>query len=483
MLKTSIKYLATTLVASAVSLYATAAQDKPYKTYFDDERVAKINNYVTEGMRDENIPGVAIALVESGKVIYVKGFGVADADGTEVTAQTPFQIASMSKSFSATLILLLEQDGKLSLDDLVIDHLPWFKTSDKALSDRIKIRHLLQHNSGFTRKSGNYTQNSTYRGADATELSVRRLSSTQLSAEPGTRWEYSNSNYHVIGHLVEVIEGAPFEQVMANRILQPLEMHNSYVQFATQKTVKEANGFPQWFGLPIERPFTLGRMKVGDSGIVSSAEDLAKYLLEVSLGQSGVISSDMRSALLDPKHNTNTAYALGWNRSEINDHIIFEHDGMNGGFSSSFGFSDATSSRDSIAFVILTNYSSAINNQFLMNARRVIFGEDPLPAQKNVGFLINIAMLYLTILVLVFFLYRAVKNKYRKKVSVKSFIIPLLLLAYSYVIAYTVPEISDINLFSIYPFFPDLAVGMFLCAGLSLILALVMLLKRFRSLG
>src|SRR5690606_40106072 len=86
-----------------------------------------------------------------------------------------------SSDLSATLILLLEQDGKLSLDDLVIDHLPWFETSDKALSDRMTIRHLLQHNSGFTRKSGNYTQNSTYRGADATELSVRRLSRDRKS--------------------------------------------------------------------------------------------------------------------------------------------------------------------------------------------------------------------------------------------------------------------------------------------------------------
>jgi CubicO group peptidase (beta-lactamase class C family) len=483
MLKTFIKYIPTTIVASVFSLYVTAAQNTPYKTYFDDERIAKINDYVVKGMRDENIPGAAIALIESGEIVYIKGFGVADTESTEVTAQTPFQIASMTKPFSATLVLLLEQDGKLSLDDLVIDHLPWFKTSDKALSDRITIRHLLQHNSGFTRESGNYSQNSTYRGANATGLSVQRLSSAQLSAEPGTHWEYSNSNYHVIGHLVEVIEGASFEQVMADRILQPLGMQNSYVQVATHKTVKEANGFPQWFGLPIERPFTHGRMKVADSGIVSSAEDLAKYLLEVSLGQSGVISSDIRSALLDPKHNNNTAYALGWNVSERSDQVIFEHDGMNGGFSSSFGFSDATISRDTIAFVILTNYSSAINNQFLMNARRVILGDDPLPAQKNVGFLINLAMLYLTILALVFFLYRAVKNKYRKKVSVKSFIVPLLLITYSYVMAYTAPAISKINLLSIYPFFPDLAVGMFLCAGLSLLLALVMLSKRLRSLG
>src|SRR5690606_37544390 len=112
--------------------------------------------------------------------------------------------------------------------------------------------------------------------------------------------------------------------------------------------------------------------------------------------------------------------------------------------SSLFGFSDATSSRDNIGFVILTNYSSAINNQFLANARQVILGDDPLPTQKNMGLIINVAMLYLTIPVLAFFLYRAVRNKYRKKVSVKSFIVPLLLLMYSYAIAYTVPGISNI---------------------------------------
>lgn len=483
MLKLLIRFIAVTLPTSLIFLYALGAQAKPQETYFNAERIAKIENYVNQGMADERIPGVAVALIESGKVTYINGFGVADGNGTQVTPQTPFQIASMTKSFSAVLILQLEQDGKLSLDDLVINHVPWFTTANKEQSDRITIRHLLQHNSGLTTKSGNYTQNSTYRGADATRLSVKQLSSSQLSAEPGTSWEYSNSNYHIVSHIVEVIEGKPFEQVMAERVLQPLDMQNSYIQIATHKTEKEATGFPQWFGLPIERSFILGRMKMGDGGMVASAEDLTKYLLEIAQGQSGVVSKEMRDKLLNPKHNSNKAYALGWRMSKLQDQVLFEHDGTNGGFSGLFGFSDATEQRDDIAFVILTNYSSALNNQFIMNLKRVISNHEALPSKKNVPNLINLIMLYSTVLLFIFFLYRAIKNKNRAGLSVKSFIVPSLLITYSYGMAYILPGMQKINLLSIYPFFPDLAIGMFLCAGLSLLLALIMVLKKLGIFG
>lgn len=447
------------------------------ETHFSDQRLSDIESYIKKGMNDENIPGVSIALIEAGKVVYIKGFGKADNQGNSITPQTPFQLASMTKSFSALLILQLAEDGKLSLEDKVVDHIAWFSTANKSQSDKITIRQLLQHNSGLSTQSGNYTQNSQYRGVDATERSVKGLRKTQLVSTPGSRFEYSNSNYHIVSHLIEVLEGQPYEVVMDKRILQPLGMLNSYVQFPMRKTAKPAIGFPQWFGFSVERDFTLGRMKMGDGGLSASAEDLTKYLLEVSNGASGLVSKDMRDNLLNNDQNNGTAYGLGWEISKSQDAPLYEHGGNNGGFSNQFGFADANDQRADIAFVILTNSSSALHHQFIWNVRRTILGSELMQKKLNTVNLISLIVMYGSILVLLICLYRTLKTNKPSKVSIKHFIVPACLITNSYVMAYVVPATNKINLLSIYPFFPDLAVGLIGCSILSVLLGLVMLIK------
>lgn len=460
------------IIAIANQALSAHAQE----TYFTNQRLNDIESYIREGMVDENIPGVSIALIESGKVVYIKGFGKGDNQNSSISPQTPFQIASMTKSFSALLVLQLEKGGKLSLDDKVVDHIHWFRTSDKSQSDQITIRQLLQHNSGFSTQSGNITQNNQYRGADATERSVRALLNSQLVSEPGSSYEYSNSNYHIISHLIEAVEGAPFETVIAERIFQPFDMRNSFVQIPVDITAKPAIGFPQWFGISVERPFTLGRMKMGDGGVSASAEDLSRYLLEVSKGELGLVTQDMRDSLFSTNENI-AHYGLGWQVSNEDDTTIYEHGGNNGGFSSQFGFAGANSQRSDIGFVILTNYTSALHSQFIWNVRQTILGSERLAKKLNTTNLVSLISLYGTILVLSFCIYRSIRTSKPKRISIKHFIIPALLIAHGYATAYVIPGLNKINLFSIYPFFPDLAVGLIGCSVLSMLLAALMLIK------
>ncbi|MEM7359435.1 MAG: serine hydrolase domain-containing protein [Pseudomonadota bacterium] len=446
------------------------------ETHFTGQRLSDIETYINQGMKYENIPGVSIALIEAGEVVYMNGFGRGDNKDNPISPLTPFQIASLTKSFSALVILLLEKDGKLSLDDKVVEHIPWFRTSNKSRSDQISIRQLLQHNSGFSTQSGNYTQNNQYRGPDATEHSVRRLLNCQLVSPPGNKFEYSNSNYQVVSHLIEVIEGTPFESVMAERIFQPLGMRNSFVQIPLTKTSIPALGFPQWFGISVERPFILGRMKMGDGGISASAEDLTKYLLEVSNGELGLVTQKMRHSLVSTDLN-NSQYGLGWQVSDINGTALYEHGGNNGGFSSHFGFADANDQRADIGFVILTNYSSALHTEFIGNVRRTILGGKPHANRLNSTSLISLITLYGTILILLICIYRTVKTDKPNTIALRHFIFSSFLLATSYIAAYVIPALNGINLLSIYPFFPDLAVGLIGCSMLSLLLAVLLLLK------
>lgn len=461
-------------------VHSALAQESQSKSFFRADRLEVIEEYIQQGMKSAHIPGVAVALIEDGEAVYQRGFGVIDDDENPVSPQTPFQIASVTKTFTALLTVLLEQDGKLSLSDPVVSHIPWFRTSDKSLSDQISIRNLLQHNSGFSTQSGNWTQNSTYRGDDATELSVKKLLTTKLNSAPGAAFEYSNSNYHILSHLIEIIEAKPFEQVMFERILAPLEMENSFVQLTKRETEKVAIGFPHWFGHPVSRPFILGRMKMGDGGMVASAADLSQYIIEVSGGANGLVTRKMRDNLTDSGQNNNSAYGLGWRVSNVAGYPLYSHDGTNGGFNSMIGFSDANEKRSGIGFVILTNSSSALHDRFVWNLQQVILNKEPLPVGLNKTNLISLVSTYMTILILLFFLYLTAKKSRPTSVNIKSFVMPALLLIYSYTMAYTVPAINHINLLSIYPFFPDLATGLIGCALLSLLLAFLMLMRLIR---
>ena len=423
-------------------------------------------------MRENRVPGVAIALLESGKVVHLKGFGAADRLGRKVTPQIPFQIASVTKSFTSLIVLQLEREGKLRLNDSVTKYIPWFETSKLKQASKITIRNLLQHNSGLSTFAGNQTQNSVYRGADATQLAVKKLVGTKLVNEPGEGFNYSNANYHLATHLIELLESKPFEQVISERVLMPLEMKNSYVQIPVAESQEEAIGFPHWFGFPLERKFILGRMKMGDGGLSASAEDMAAYVAAVSETSARVISPEMKRKLLNPEFN-NASYALGWEIWRLDGDDLFEHSGSNGGFASSIGFIEPSPEKNGIGFVILSNASSALYGDFVPNLRRVILDKDPLHAEPNTINLASLIVLYSGILVLVFFLYRAIFRQGAKTFRLRLLIAPTALLAFSYLNAFAIPLMNKISLLGIYPFFPDLAVGLIGNATLAFLLALM----------
>jgi len=456
------------------------AQNTQPPRYFDADRISKIDQHVNKSMAENRVPGASVALIESGKIVHIKGYGVADGAGTKVTPDTPFQLASITKSFTALLMLQLEQEGKLKLSDSVTQHIPWFETSTPGQASSITLRHLLQHNSGLSRAVGNLSQNSTYRGADATELAIKKLLNTQLLFEPGAKFHYSNANYHIATHIIELLEKKPFEQVMAKRILEPLGMKNSYVQFSNNGAKKEASGFPHWFGFPIERPFILGRMKMGDGGMTASAEDLATYLMAVSSAETSVISKNMRDKLLSSEFNT-AKYGLGWNVLTVDEIPLYEHDGGNGGFSTYFGFTDPTPKRNATGFVILSNSTSALYDRFAYDLRSLILNKEAKSVAPNTFNLLILIWLYGGIVVLLFVAYRNMFKHKPRKFSLKLLITPIVLLSFSYLNTFTVPAMNGINLLSIYPFFPDLTVGLGVFSLLAFIVALIKIVRIVQS--
>ncbi|NQY12974.1 MAG: beta-lactamase family protein [Henriciella sp.] len=118
--------------------------------HFSDQRTKEIDRIIEARLVETRVPGAAVVLVEDGRVVHARGFGLADVETeTPVSSNTIFAIGSVSKSFVANALLQLERDGRISLDDPVVSHLPAFRSVTKKKSDTISIRQFMQHTSGF----------------------------------------------------------------------------------------------------------------------------------------------------------------------------------------------------------------------------------------------------------------------------------------------------------------------------------------------
>lgn len=131
--------IAFALVAVGLAQASATGYDAPSKSNPD---FTAIDRYVEKQMDETRMPGVALGIIKGDEIVHLKGFGEADSSGTAVTAQTPFIIGSMSKSFTALAIMQLVEDGKVELDAPVQRYLPWFRVADEEASRRIAVRHL-----------------------------------------------------------------------------------------------------------------------------------------------------------------------------------------------------------------------------------------------------------------------------------------------------------------------------------------------------
>ena len=240
-----------------------------------DDLAAHVRAYVSEELDALGVPGAAVAIVRDDEVVFAEGFG--EAGGVAVRADTPFDLASVSKSLTAIAVLQLAESGSVGLDDPVGDHVDWIDDTHSALAD-ITIRDLLGHTSGWTIDDGQANLADTYGEPDAIERNVRRLASIAPSNARGT-FEYSNANYDVLALLVEIVSGMPFGEYMTASVFEPLGMAHAHVAREAAEADGLAQGYIPFMGLtvPYEVPFVAGG--AGSGFLHASAEDLAHTLV------------------------------------------------------------------------------------------------------------------------------------------------------------------------------------------------------------
>ena len=273
--------------------------------------VAAVDRFLGEQIDAASIPGAAIAITHGDQVIHLAGFGH-DSTGAPVTADTLFRVASLSKSFTALAVMQLVDEHRLSLDDPVVDHLPEFRIADPRGAD-ITVRQLLEQTSGLADST---VHPLAHRQPGSLAEAVSDLSAARLAAPPGTQWNYHNPNYQVAARLVEVVAGEPFATYMRNHVFRPAGMSSTLTVDIDNRPVPGlADGHIVGWGhaFAVDGPSTFDG---GDGGVVSSAADMADWLVvQTNHGRAIDGTRVLSDRSLTEQHTagpTAHSYALGW---------------------------------------------------------------------------------------------------------------------------------------------------------------------------
>jgi len=322
-----------------------------------------IDAYIENLMAENQIPGLALSIVHDNEVVYTQGYGVTGPDGTPVTSQTPFILGSTTKSFTALAVMQLVEAGEIDLDASIQTYLPWFALADPEEAKQITIRHLLTQTSGISALDGEKDMTSDDMSDTALEDNIRGLGDISLNRPVGESHAYANTNYDILGLIVQTVSGQSYESYIEDHIYTPLEMANSY----TSKTEAEANGMAvghtYYFGSPTvfdDAPHP--RRKLPAGFLISSAEDLGNYLIaqlnEGRYGDVQILSPDSIALMQQPAieyGNNGESYAFGWRTKVVGGEPSVRHGGDTSNFHSDLAFSP----NRGWGVAVVINYSGA----------------------------------------------------------------------------------------------------------------------------
>ncbi|WP_376696785.1 serine hydrolase [Wenzhouxiangella sp. EGI_FJ10305] len=307
---------------------------------------SEIDTIVERAMDTFGSPAVTVSVVHDGELVYAKGHGILErGDETSADADTLFQIGSVSKAFTAAALALLADDGKLTFDDRVIDHLPEFRMHDPYVTREFRIRDLLTHRSGLPLGAGDllmFPEGNTTR-----EEILRAMRHFEPSSSFRAQYDYDNSMYIIAGMVVEQASGQSFEAFIEERLLSPLGMDDCAASFgrAPESAAKATPHVLVDGELETTPTGLLGDTAAPAGGIICSAPGMARwmnFILDEGVNADGerLISEEQFAELLSPVTITRTpgylaehagselsAYALGWSVSTFHGQPLHSHGG------------------------------------------------------------------------------------------------------------------------------------------------------------
>ena len=272
-----------------------------------NDTAARIHDVLQDYHEHARFQG-SVLVATDGEVIYREGFGKANVEsGTLNTAQTRHRIASLSKAFTAAIVLQLVQEGTLDLDAAIENYLPAYR-HDHA--EQITLHHLLSHTSGVRSEPQDWIDNG-YRRAYTLDDLVELANVAGLQFPPGSRFRYSNNAYNLLAAIIERKTGQSFDAVLRERILDPLGMHDTGLVGRDADSVNCAAGYNQlMWGELVPAPDTDESHALGSGGMYSTVDDL--YRWHQALDGDRVLSETSRTRMFTPGlGNVGYGWAIG----------------------------------------------------------------------------------------------------------------------------------------------------------------------------
>ncbi len=316
------------------------------------ELKGKIDSAVKQVMEKTGVPSASVGIVQGGKVVYTAAYGQARlSPALAASPEMHYAIGSISKQFTTACILLLAEEGKLTLDDPVSR---WFPELTRA--NEVTVRNLLTHTSGYEDYAPqDYTIPAWTKAAKPLDV-VHEWAGKPLDFDPGTKWQYSNTNFVIAGLIVEKASGTPFWQFLETRVLQPAKLKN-VLNLDTDRARMEPEGYMRNALGPL-RPAILEApgWYFADGELSMPVETLLEW--DISVMNQTLLKPASYAAFeteMKLKDGTGTHYGLGVDVSVRDGHRVVSHTGEVGGFVAA----NAIYPDDKLAIAVLTNQEAS----------------------------------------------------------------------------------------------------------------------------
>ncbi len=331
---------------TSISLFITLIFLALNSAVFAQISDAEIDALVEKAIKEFNVAGVAVAVVKDGKIIHEKGYGVRSIDSKQpVNEHTDFQIASNSKAFTTAALAILVEEGKLSWKDKVKTYIPEFKMYNEYVTENFLIEDLLTHRSGLGLGVGDLMS-----FPDGANFTIKDVLTNFQYFKPvsafRTQFDYDNQLYIVAGEVIARVSGMSWEKFVQTRIMEPLQMDDSFTSFAAIKD-KSNVATPHSTETGKIRTISLFEDQINGAagGIFSNVDDMSKWMLvHLNKGKYGQNLDKqlfteksqremwkihtVRESNPDPRYNQHfSGYGLGWNLSDTKGNLSVSHTG------------------------------------------------------------------------------------------------------------------------------------------------------------
>lgn len=326
----------------------------------------KVDDYVAAEMQKQRIPGLSLAVLKNAQIIHAKGYGFANVEHhVPVKPETIFQSGSVGKQFTAAAVMMLVEDGQISLDDKISKYLP----DTPEIWKPITVRHLLTHTAGTT----DYPEDFDFRRDYTEDELLKRAAVIPLAFQPGEKFQYSNLGYAMLGILISKVTGKFYGDFLQERIFKPLGM-------TTARIISEADIVPNRAA-----GYRLDKNELKNQGWVSptinTTADGSLYLTVLDMAKWDAAlytdrllkkaSFDQMWAPLKLNDGKTHPYGFGWGFGEVRGHRIIEHGGAWQGFKSFI----ARYVDDKLTVIVFANLAQA-NTQTIAHGVAAIYNPE-----------------------------------------------------------------------------------------------------------